>query len=170
MRVLPLVALKLRTDGNASSGFLVPDVGYSRSNGFDVSEGYYIRLADNRDLELEGHIYSLTAPMLSAKYRALTNNGAYQITAYGTFGSLIPLGGTAPITQHDFRGYLDANGRFQLDPNWSLSGSIRVSTDRTFLRRYDISRDDRLRSTINLERIDDDSLLLDSPAGPRRFC
>jgi len=35
--------------------------------------------------------------------------------------------------------------------------SLRYASDRTFLRRYDISRDDRLRSTINLERIDDDS-------------
>jgi LPS-assembly protein len=30
-------------------------------------------------------------------------------------------------------------------------------TDRTFLRRYDISRDDRLRSVVNAERITDDS-------------
>src|SRR3546814_9785107 len=34
-----------------------------------------------------------------------------------------------------------------------VSGSIRAATDRTFLRRYDISRDDRLRSTISAERI-----------------
>src|SRR5690606_633055 len=35
----------------------------------------------------------------------------------------------------------------------------RRATDRTFLRRYDISRDDRLRSMIDVERIDDDSYL-----------
>jgi LPS-assembly protein len=35
LRVLPLVALSLRTDGNASSGYLVPDLGYSESNGVD---------------------------------------------------------------------------------------------------------------------------------------
>ena len=47
--------------------------------------------------------------------------------------------------------------RFQLDPNWSLSGSLRIASDRTFLRRYDLSQDDRLRSTLSLERIDADS-------------
>ena len=53
------------------------------------------------------------------------------------------------------RGYLFANGRFQFDPEWSLSGSVRLASDRTFLRRYDISRDDRLRSTFNIERVND---------------
>src|SRR5690606_31206947 len=58
-----------------------------------------------------------------------------------------------------FRGYLEGNGRFQLDPQWSITASGRYVTDRTFLRRYDISRDDRLRSFVNAERIDDDSYL-----------
>ncbi|MEE8230879.1 MAG: LPS-assembly protein LptD, partial [Qipengyuania citrea] len=40
-----------------------------------------------------------------------------------------------------------------------LTGSVRRASDRTFLRRYDISRDDRLRSTIDLERIDRQSYL-----------
>ena len=56
-----------------------------------------------------------------------------------------------------FRGYLEANGRFQLSDAWSLTGFGRYASDRTFLRRYDISRDDRLRSSINLERIDQSS-------------
>jgi LPS-assembly protein len=157
VRVLPLLGLSLRTDGSAKSGFLVPDIGYSRSNGFEASEGYYVRLADNRDLELKAHVYSLTAPMASVHYRSLNDAGAYQITAYGTVSARLPIGSTTPKAQQDFRGYFAANGRFQLDPNWSLSGSARVSTDRTFLRRYDISYDDRLRSTANLERIDDKS-------------
>jgi LPS-assembly protein len=57
------------------------------------------------------------------------------------------------------RGYLDANGKFQLSPIWSVTASARFVTDRTFLRRYDISRDDRLRSVVNAERITDDSYI-----------
>jgi LPS-assembly protein len=157
MRLLPLVGLNLRTDGSANSGFLVPDLGYSRSNGFELSESYYLRLADNRDLLLSGYVYTETAPMVSAQYRALTGTGAYQVTGYLTYGTRIPVGATVPTSEKDLRGYLFANGRFQLDPNWSVTASTRFATDRTFLRRYDISRDDRLRSTVNLERIDSDS-------------
>ena len=159
LRVLPLVALSLRTDGSANSGFLVPDLGYSRSNGFELSESYYMRLADNRDLLLSGYLYTETAPMVSAQYRELTDLGAYQVTGYLTYGTRIPFGATAPTSEKDLRGYLFTNGRFQLDPNWSVTGSVRVATDRTFLRRYDISRDDRLRSTVDVERIDGDSYL-----------
>ncbi|RZI38372.1 LPS-assembly protein LptD, partial [Herbaspirillum sp. HC18] len=60
-------------------------------------------------------------------------------------------------TSQAFRGYLDGVGRLQFSPEWSLSGSLRLTTDRTFLRRYDISRDDRLRTTASLERIDQNS-------------
>jgi LPS-assembly protein len=157
MRVLPLPALAFAVGGQANSGFTIPNFGYSASNGLEVSDSYYWRLAENRDLLLTGSLYTRTAPMVSAQYRALTEIGAYQITGYLTYGTRIPVGATVPTTQKDIRGYLDANGRFQLDPYWSVTASVRLASDRTFLRRYDISRDDRLRSTFNVERIDANS-------------
>jgi LPS-assembly protein len=159
MRVLPLPALSLAVGGQANSGVTIPDIGYSASNGLEVSDSFYWRISDNRDLLLSAYAYSKTEPMVSAQYRALTDIGAYQITGYFTYGTRIPVGSTVPTTQKDWRGYLDANGRFQLDPYWSITGSVRLASDRTFLRRYDISRDDRLRSTLDVERIDDDSYL-----------
>jgi len=158
-RVLPLPGMAVRSDGSASSGFLVPDIGLTTSNGIELSDSYYWRLADNRDLTLSGYVYTEAAPMISGQYRALTDGGAYQITGYLTYGTRLPLGDTTPTAEKDLRGYLFANGRFQLDPNWSVTSSVRFASDRTFLRRYDISRDDRLRSTVNVERIDDDSYL-----------
>ena len=156
-RVLPLPGLALRSDGAPTSGFLVPDIGLTASNGVEITGSYYSRLAENRDLLLSAYLYTETAPMASAQYRELTTDGAYQITGYLTYGSRVPLNSAVPISEKDLRGYVFANGRFQLDPNWSVTGSLRYASDRTFLRRYDISRDDRLRSTVNLERIDDDS-------------
>ncbi len=156
-RVLPLVALNLRTDGSAKSGFMVPDIGYSASNGVELSESYYLRLADNKDLLLSAYAYSQVAPMVSAQFRQLQDKGAFQVTGYLTYGTRIPLGSTARTTKKDLRGYLFTNGRVQIDPHWSVTGSVRVASDRTFLRRYDISRDDRLRSNVAVERIDDDS-------------
>jgi LPS-assembly protein len=156
-RLLPLPGMAVRSDGGANSGFLIPDIGLTTSNGIELSDSYYWRLADNRDLTLSGYVYTEAVPMVSGQYRALTDTGAYQVTGYLTYGTRLPLGDTTPTAEKDLRGYLFANGRFQLDPNWSASGSVRVASDRTFLRRYDISRDDRLRSTVNVERIDNDS-------------
>ncbi|WFL76492.1 LPS assembly protein LptD [Altererythrobacter arenosus] len=158
-RLIPLPGLAVRTDGRAISGFLVPDLRVSESNGLEVSGSYYTRLDDNRDLTLGAYLYSQTKPMVSAQWRHLTSIGAYQITGYATHSSRISDFTGVPSSEADPRGYLFANGRFQFSPEWSLTSSIRVASDRTFLRRYDISRDDRLRSTFNLERIDEQSYL-----------
>lgn len=156
-RILPMPGLAFRTDGRAISGFLVPDLRVSESNGVEVSGSYYWRLADNKDLTAGTYLYTKAAPMFSAEWRHLTDKGAYQITGYGTHSRRIATFTGEPTTERDLRGYLFANGRFQLSPEWSITGSVRLASDRTFLRRYDISRDDRLRSTFNLERIDDQS-------------
>ena len=156
-RILPLPGLAIRSDGGPVSGFLVPDLRISESNGVEVSGSYFIRLAENRDLTLNGHVYTDAPPMISAQWRHLTDKGAYQVTGYGTYSRRISSFTGIPTSENDFRGYLFANGKFQFSPEWSLTGSVRVASDRTFLRRYDISRDDRLRSMVDLERIDDNS-------------
>ncbi|WP_337661008.1 LPS-assembly protein LptD [Erythrobacter sp. Alg231-14] len=158
-RILPLPGLAIRTDGRAESGFLVPDIRFDQVNGLEVSGEYYLRLDDNKDLTLGASVYTEVAPMVTAQWRHLTEKGAYQITGYATSSRRVSNFGATPTTQSDPRGYLFANGKFLLSPEWSLTGSIRLASDRTFLRRYDLSRDDRLRSTINLERIDDNSYL-----------
>ncbi|WP_296676414.1 LPS assembly protein LptD [Novosphingobium sp.] len=158
-KLLPLPGLVLATDGRPINGLLVPDVRYSTSNGIEFVNTWYQRLAPNKDLALSGYVYTKAAPMVSAKYRQLADTGAFQITGYATYGSRIPIGSPLATSQKDFRGYIGANGKFQFDPYWSLTFSGRLASDRTFLRRYDISRDDRLRSMIDLERVDENSYL-----------
>ncbi len=158
-RILPLPGLSIRTDGQAVSGFLVPDVRVTNVNGLELSGRYYWRFADNKDLTVRGFVFSQVAPMVSAQWRHLTDKGAYQVTGYLTESSRVTDFTGVPDSQSDARGYLFANGRFQFSPEWSTTASVRLATDRTFLRRYDISRDDRLRSTINTERIDNNSYL-----------
>ena len=158
-RILPLPGLTLRTDGRAESGFLVPDVRITQVNGLELSGEYYWRLADNRDLTLGAFVFSNVAPMASAKWRHLTDKGAYQISGYLTASDRLTDFTGEESFRSDPRGYIEGNGRFQFSPDWSLTSSVRLASDRTFLRRYDISRDDRLRSTVNLERITERSYL-----------
>ncbi len=158
-RLMPLPGLVLATDGRPINGFLIPDIRLSASNGVELSTTWYQRLAQNRDLSITGYVYTSALPMISGQYRALTSKGAYQVTGYATRGSRIPIGTGGAGSQQDWRGYLASNGRFQFDPYWSLTYSGRIASDRTFLRRYDISRDDRLRSMIDLERITPNSYL-----------
>ena len=157
---IPLPKLSNPVGDGADSGILSPEIRYSRTNGFEVAVPYYFRLAPDRGLTVTPHVFTSVAPMAQAQYEALTGNGAYRILGYATVSPKTDfLAVTPDTTKSAFRGYLDGVARFQLDPDWSISGSLRVATDRTFLRRYDISNDDRLRSTISVERIDPDTYL-----------
>jgi LPS-assembly protein len=153
---LPIVALpgfSHPADDRGGSGLLVPDIQYSRNNGFEVSAPVFFKISANSDLTLTPHFYTDALPALQGNFRTLTTKGAYQIGGFATYGSRIATTNGASASSREFRGYVDANGRFQLDGRWSVSGSLRLVTDRTFLRRYDISRDDRLRSTIDIQRL-----------------
>lgn len=153
--IVPLPALS-HPDGSGTgggTGFLVPDLRFTRSNGVELALPYYMRLAPDRDLTLTPHLYTSELPMLEGHYRALNSLGAYQVRAYATQGARLTTGGS----ESDFRYYLEGNGRFQLGPRWSVTGALRHVSDRTFLRRYDISREDRLRSLVEAERITADS-------------
>ncbi|HYJ81387.1 MAG TPA: LPS assembly protein LptD [Allosphingosinicella sp.] len=154
---LPFLSHPDGTEGGGS-GLLVPDIRVSSSNGFELSAPYYLKIAPDRDATITPHVYTEVAPMLEGRYRHLTGLGAFQLGAYVTYGSRIPI--TVPadtLTDEGLRAYFEGNGRFQLSPIWSVTASGRYVTDRTFLRRYDISRDTRLRSVIEAERITADS-------------
>jgi LPS-assembly protein len=147
------------SEGGSTSGLLVPDVRLSSRNGFEVAVPYYLRLAPNRDATITPHLYTGVLPALEGSYRQLTGLGAFQLGGFVTYGSRLDPTVTNPDPNKGLRSYVEGNGRFQLDPYWSISFSGRYASDRTFLRRYDISRDTRLRSVVQAERITSDSYI-----------
>jgi len=155
--VLPGFAHSVGED--SASGLLVPDARLNGVNGLEIALPYYFKLAPNRDMTVTPHVFTNELPMLEGNYRAFLGKGAYSITGYITNSRSSDDEISTGSGNRQLRGYIDGSGSYQLDRNWNLSGSIRRVTDRTFLRRYDISRDDRLRSTLKAERISDNSYL-----------
>jgi LPS-assembly protein len=155
---LPLLPIFSIGDGSGEGGFsgaLVPGIRIDSNNGLELEFPYYWRVDKNRDLTITPHIYTGALPALETQWRHLTSNGAYQLGAFITYGD-IPDPDMVELSPEDkdgFRGYFEGNGRFQLDPFWTVTGSLRAATDKTVARQYDITRDDRLRSFINAERI-----------------
>ncbi|MGV7120035.1 LPS-assembly protein LptD [Sphingopyxis sp. 550A] len=157
--LIPLPGLSHPANSEAGSGLLVPEIRLDRTNGFEIAMPYYLRLAPDRDITITPHLYTGSVPMIEGEFRALTDIGSFRINGYATHSSVVPVSGQVIDPNRQFRGYLESAGKFQFDPRWSLSYSGRITTDRTFMRRYDISRDDRLRSTFELERIGGQSYL-----------
>ena len=149
--LLPVVSI--RTGGGGQSGFLIPDLAFSNSNGLEIAVPYHWQFGPDRDLTVSPHLYSSTTPSVDGRYRQLTKVGAFQVRAFMTYSRVDSATTLQPFGRNAFRGYFEANGRAQFDPYWSLTGSLRAATDKTVTRRYDLTRDDRLRSFLDLERI-----------------
>lgn len=155
--LIPLPGLSHPIGGGASTGFLVPEVQIDRVNGLEIAIPYYWRIDGSTDSTITPHIFTDAAPLLEVEARRLTARGAWRARGYATYSERI--NAATGIEEDALRGYVDASAGFQFSRRWSLTASGRLASDRTFLRRYDISRDDRLRSTFSLNRTAESSFL-----------
>jgi LPS-assembly protein len=159
---LPLLPVfSINTSNQGSTGWLVPDFSISTKKGFELAVPYHWQIASNRDLTVTPHVYTGVFPAIEAKYRQLDHIGAFQASGFLTYGTIesADLTATSANNRKGLRGYFEANGKFQLDPLWSITTSLRAASDKTVTRRYDITRDDRLRNVINAERISPNSYI-----------
>jgi LPS-assembly protein len=158
---LPLLPVfTIRTDDRAATGWLVPDISYSTRKGFELALPYHWQIGPNRDLTLTPHLYTDVWPAIEAKYRELNDIGAFQLGGFLTYGKIQSADPFVnSFTGRGVRAYFDANGKAQLDPEWSITSSLRIATDKTVTRIYDITRDDRLRNFVNAERISPNSYI-----------
>ncbi|MGB7404223.1 MAG: LPS assembly protein LptD [Pacificimonas sp.] len=143
-----------------ASGLLVPDLRIDRSTGVSVGQPYFIDLGSNRDLTLSPTVYTEVNPSLGAEYRQLTSLGPVQVGGIVTVSDVQEnrVGEDGPVSIGDeLRYYVYGNGTLQHSSNWRSTFGIRVTSDDTFLRRYDISRDDNLRNFYRAERTDTNS-------------
>jgi LPS-assembly protein len=157
--LLPIFSIGDGSQKGGVTGALVPGIRVDSNNGFELSLPYYWRLDSNRDLTITPHLFTHAAPALEARWRHLTSNGAYQLGAFVTHGDIPDPDrfDLTPTDRNGFRGYFEGNGRFQLDPYWTVTGALRAATDKTVARRYDITSDNRFRNFISAERIASDS-------------
>src|SRR5438309_8327499 len=155
---LPLLPVFNIAKGNDGiTGLLVPDIALSSRNGLEFALPYHWQLGRNRDATITPHVYSAVLPAIEGKYRELNSLGAFQVSGFLTYGTIDKISSITAPTARGFRGYIDTNGRWQLDPAWTITSSIRLASDKTVTRRYDITNDDRLRNVVNAERITPDS-------------
>ena len=153
--LLPVFNIAKGSEG--VTGLLVPEIALSSRNGLEFALPYHWQLGRNRDATLTPHFYTAVLPAIEGKYRELNSLGAFQVSGFLTYGTIDKISSTTPPTARGFRGYFDANGRWQLDPAWTVTASLRAASDKTVTRRYDLTNDDRLRNVVNAERITPDS-------------
>ena len=163
--LLPLFAIGDGSQKGGISGALMPNLNLSSRNGLEIALPYYLRLSSAADLTVTPHLYTKNVPAIEARYRQLTEIGAFQIGGFATYGQIDQTVLETDVTRlvqterKAIRAYGEANGRFQFTPEWRLTASLRAATDKTVTRRYDLTNDDRLRNRVALERLSPDSYL-----------
>lgn len=133
------------------SGFLFPSLGFSEDFGTEVEIPYYWVIAPNMDATLAPRYTSKQGILYQAEFRHRTNRGEYEFDITGTKPTA-PEAGTPADT--DFRGSFFSEGKFKLDETWNWGFRTELTSDDTYLRRYDLSDETDLTSRVYVQGID----------------
>ncbi|MFD1508719.1 LPS-assembly protein LptD [Lacimonas salitolerans] len=125
-----------------ATGFMIPSLSQDSQLGVGIRIPYFIRIGDHRDLTITPFI-SADSKTLELRYRQAFRNGDLEVTGAWSDDTLRP----------ENRGYVFAEGAFDLRRGVTLSFDIEAVTDKAYLVDYGYSDKDRLDSEIALTRV-----------------
>ncbi|MCK5517887.1 MAG: LPS-assembly protein LptD [Alphaproteobacteria bacterium] len=132
------------------SGFLRPEYGWTTELGTHLKVGYYYDIAPNRDMTLQVEPTALAGTLVEGEWRERFKNGKLQINVSTANSDRKEEDGRVETSRQ--RGHIVAEGLFDLNDMWRSGVSFSRSTDKEYLRLYDISRENVLNSQIYAER------------------
>jgi LPS-assembly protein len=130
------------------SGVLIPDFGSSTYLGTFVRVPVYLALSDSRDITLAPIFTSSAGVVLEGEYRERWGAGGMWLQGSVGYNTNAPAG-TGPMESHLF-----GSGRIPITNVWRTGFDVQLTSNDTYLRRYDISNQDRLNSDLFIEGID----------------
>ncbi len=125
-----------------ATGFLMPRLISSSRLGWGVHLPYFIALGPSRDLTLTPFAATKGVRSLGFRYRQAFRQGEVAVT--GAFGS--------DNTGNGGRGWIAAEGRFDIGAGFELRFAGEAVSDPAYLRDYGLSEKDRLQSGLIISR------------------
>ncbi len=122
------------------TGILRPEFGTSSTIGTFVRLPYYIALTDSRDMTLSPMLTTEGGDILQTEYRERWNHGGMWLQASGGYN---PNGGLSGH-EHQWYSSLFGSGRIPLAGIWRAGYDVQLTSNDTFLKRYDLSNEDNL--------------------------
>ena len=133
------------------SGFLPPKLASSTDLGQEAEIPYYWAIAPDKDVTFSPRFTTKEGVIYKGEYRQRVESGQFKM--FGT--------GTWPHTQQagtpgdaDFRGSLFGDGDFVVNENWRWGFQTELTTDDTYLRKYDLSSATDLINNVNATYVD----------------
>lgn len=124
-------------------GFLMPELRYSGGLGVGLKLPYFIPLGDHADLTVTPYVSTSQTRTVELRYRQAFRSGGIEVNGALSHDDL---------RKGDTRGYLFAEGAFELPRDFTLRFGIQESSDPAYLLDYGYSSADRLLSDIEVAR------------------
>jgi LPS-assembly protein len=129
------------------TGFLIPTFAISKDYGFGMEVPYFINLAPDYDLTLRPLFTTGQGPLARAVWRQRTLTGQYNIDAAGIYQLDTSL---PPPGDRHFRGFVRTEGEFSINDRWTWGWDGTLTSDDTFMRKYNISNRTEIDNTVYL--------------------
>ena len=137
------------------SGLLTPSAGYDTKRGSFLRGQYYFALAPDKDLTIEAMGMRNQLPLIGGQWRQRFENGQVDVSASLTRSEILSGGNdNTVLASEDWRGHIDANGRFDLNEKWRTGFKVKRTTDDYYLEDYDYGGENVLKNNVYLERFD----------------
>jgi LPS-assembly protein len=117
-----------------ASGFLMPNIGNSNTNGFHVAIPYYWVIDSDKDLTLAPRFTTRAGELLAGEYRQRFSNG--MLDAIGSLNYSNVGSGSNTNTGNEMRGHINASGVWDIDDTYRAGFALQRVSDQTYLLRF----------------------------------
>jgi len=131
------------------SGFLLPDLGTIGALGSFIKIPYYVALSPNRDLTLDPFFTVNAGTVMQAEYRERW--GAGGLWLQGTVGYDPDASGKPG--ESIWMSSLLGSGRIPITDTWRTGFDVQLTSNKTYLKRYELSNLDRLTTDLFTDEV-----------------
>ncbi len=136
------------------SGFLRPSAGWNSELGIYASGTYYWGLDNTKDVSLKVQPSGKQGVFNQVEYRQRFANGFVNLSPSVAFWSDRTEEEDNRIEENLTRGHIEGKGRFDLNDKWRAGFDVMRSSDKEYLRLYDVSNENVLENIAYAERFD----------------
>lgn len=127
------------------SGFLPPKLSLNSQLGFGVTSKYYWAINPSEDATIGARVFSKNTPQLLGEYRKRYETAEIKFDSSLTYSE----------DSDEWRGHLFGKGLWDINDKWRGGYEAQLSSDDTYLREFDITRDNVLENQVYLERFEE---------------
>ncbi|MGB9144017.1 MAG: LPS assembly protein LptD [Aestuariivirga sp.] len=135
------------------TGFLLPSFSGGGTYGFGVTTPYFLELGPSADLTFRPMWTTKQGPVADVEFRQRLKSGSYNVRGYGVY----QLTEAEAPGDTKWRGAATTAGDFKLNDTWDWGWDGTLTSDKTFLKKYDFDDRDLATSKVYLTGMDDRS-------------